>query len=280
MSKHPEKFIKDKELIKEISKEKEIKEQKEHKEKEFKEHKDKPEKEHKEKDIKEHKDKPEKEIKEIIKDYKEVKEFKEIEKIQKDKDIEKIQKDKDKDAETQPGGDPIQPLAAIHKFHGKEHIEKTHKDVDKVQKDKDFEFSAQAAAAPPQPAPPMQAAAKFTDKTIEKTLHKDFDKVFIKDKEFKHEKLEKIEWKELVKEIKEWDVAGPVHVGPGDPVEQRIAVLEATVAQLMHFIPQELRPDLSAGALAAEKHSQGGKAATGTPDKSAKEANQADKEKK
>ena len=38
----------------------------------------------------------------------------------------------------------------------------------------------------------------------------------------------------------------------GDPYAQRIAALEATVAQLVHFIPAELRPDLTQGALKQE----------------------------
>jgi hypothetical protein len=249
MSKHPEKFIKDKELFKELSKEKEIKESKEHKEKEFKEHKDKPEKEHKEKDIKEHKDKPEKEVKEIIKDYKEVKE------------IEKIQKDKDKDAEThQPTGDPVEAFS-LHKFHGKEHPEKVQKDVDKIHKDKDFESVV--------PVGIEQAGVQQAHYKVVEKFHKDFEKLY-RDKAYKIEK----------NEIKEWDVAGPAHVGPGDPVEQRIAVLEATIAQLMHFIPQELRPDLSAGALAVEKRAQGGKTASGTAAKAAKKASKSAKEKK
>lgn len=241
MSKHPEKFIKDKELIKELSKEKEIKEGKEHKEKEFKEHKDKPEKEHKEKDIKEHKDKPEKEIKEIIKDYKEVKEFKEIE---------KIQKDKDKDAETQqPTGDPVEAFS-LHKFHGKEHPEKVQKDVDKIHKDKEFETAIHAVSAQP------VISKNHKDVLQEKHLFKEVKE--IKD----------------VKDTREW--FGPAQVGPGDPVEQRLAVLESAFAQLMHFIPQELRPDLSTGALAQEKRTQGAKSPS---DKAAKDTAPADKDK-
>jgi hypothetical protein len=254
MSKHPEKFIKDKELFKELSKEKEIKESKEHKEKEFKEHKDKPEKEHKEKDIKEHKDKPEKEIKEIIKDYKEVKE---IEKIQKDKDIEKIQKDKDKDAETQqPTGDPVEAFS-LHKFHGKEHIEKVQKDVDKIHKDKEFEAAAQLVS--------MQPNLQKLNKEIFKEIHKDI----VQEKHFSKEIKD-------IKDVKDVEVVGPAKVGPGDPVEQRLAVLESALAQLIHFIPAELRPDLSTGALAEEKRAQGAKTAA---DKPAKDTSAADKDK-
>jgi hypothetical protein len=245
MSKHPEKFIKDKELFKELSKEKEIKESKEHKEKEFKEHKDKPEKEHKEKDTKEHKDKPEKEVKEIIKDYKEVKE------------IEKIQKDKDKDAEThQPTGDPVEAFS-LHKFHGKEHPEKVQKDVDKIHKDKEFETTAHLVS--------LQSGLQKLNKEIYKEHHKEI----LQEKHFSKEIKD-------IKDMKDVEVVGPAHVGPGDPVEQRLAVLESALAQLIHFIPQELRPDLSTGALAEEKRAQAAKTAS---DKPAKDTSAADKDK-
>ena len=259
MAKHPDKFMKEKEFHKEIIKDKLEKEHKEHKEKP--EIKEKPEKELKD-FIKEHKDKPEKEIKEISKDKpeKEIKEIsKEITKEDKDikevkevKEVEKPIKEKDKDAEFPGGGgDPVFQPQAASQFKFKDHLEKIH--VDKVHKDKDHEFPAQAAAQPQ-----AAAQAKLTDKVIEKT-HKDIEKI-IKDKDFKAEKHEKFEIKEW-KDIKEWDVAGPGHVGPGDPVEQRVAALEATLTQLLHFIPQELRPDLSTGALSAEKRAQTGTAA-------------------
>ena len=35
-------------------------------------------------------------------------------------------------------------------------------------------------------------------------------------------------------------------------MEQRLAALEAAVTQLLHFIPENLRPDLSQGALKQE----------------------------
>jgi len=268
---------KEKEIIKEIHKEKS---EKEHKEFIKDLIKDKPEKEHKDKD-KEHKefkekelvkDKPEKEHKDKDKDKdKDIEKIqkdkdKDIEKVQKDKDVEKVQKDKDKDAEVQPGGggDPA-AAHALFKFQGKEHIEKTHKDVEKVQKDKDIETAAQPVGA-------AQAAHKIAEKFAEK--------VFVEKthKEFKFEKLEKFEKHEKF-EIKEWDVAGPVKVGPGDPVEQRMAALEATVAQLMHFIPAEMRPNLSTGALAQEEGTKGAQGSKSAP--AAEKADpQADKGKK
>ena len=61
-------------------------------------------------------------------------------------------------------------------------------------------------------------------------------------------------------------------MGPGDPVEQRLAALEAAVAQLVHFIPADLRPDLSTGALAQEPKAQSGKAAPGAAAQSKKQA--------
>ena len=76
-----------------------------------------------------------------------------------------------------------------------------------------------------------------------------------KEKFEKSEKHEKHEIKELEKvqfDFKDFVEAG-IPVQQGDPaVAQRLASLEAAVAQLMHFIPQNLRPDLSQGALKQE----------------------------
>jgi hypothetical protein len=42
-------------------------------------------------------------------------------------------------------------------------------------------------------------------------------------------------------------------MGGADPaIAQRLAALEATMAQLLHFIPANMRPDLATGALAQE----------------------------
>jgi hypothetical protein len=104
-------------------------------------------------------------------------------------------------------------------------------------------------------ATPAHAAGitKFAEKPLTDTkfAHKEFIKIEIK--EFKHEKHEKVE----IKEKFEWEKfeyegwRGGPGGGPG-PVEQRLAALEATLAQLSHFIPKELRPDLSQGALRQE----------------------------
>ena len=81
-----------------------------------------------------------------------------------------------------------------------------------------------------------------------------FEKFEIKEHklEIKDHKLEKFEIKEHKPEKLEFEVVGPGPVGPGDPIEQRIANLEATMTQLLHFIPENLRPDLSQGALKQE----------------------------
>jgi hypothetical protein len=79
-----------------------------------------------------------------------------------------------------------------------------------------------------------------------------FEKEHFKDK---HEKLE----------FEGYHFGPQFPVGPG-PVEQRIAALEGTMAQLLHFIPKELRPDLSQGALRQEPDAPGEPAAkTGEP---------------
>lgn len=67
---------------------------------------------------------------------------------------------------------------------------------------------------------------------------------------------------------------GPV--GPG-PVEDRLSALEATVAQLMHFIPENLRPDLSKGALRQEPDT--GKSDAATPPAAETDASKGEKKK-
>jgi len=46
--------------------------------------------------------------------------------------------------------------------------------------------------------------------------------------------------------------SGPVAYPTGNPIVDRLTALEATVAQLLHFIPESLRPDLTQGALRQE----------------------------
>lgn len=90
-------------------------------------------------------------------------------------------------------------------------------------------------------------------------------------KDAKHEKVEKPESKELSKlehaekpQGKEKDgkeIAEGPGTNPGDPVEQRLAALEQSVASLQHFITASQRPDLSRGALSAESRGPSGKRA-------------------
>ncbi len=102
---------------------------------------------------------------------------------------------------------------------------------------------------------------EFVKEKEGKELVKDKDTKELKDKEFKEGKDTK-EFKEG-KEIKEKDkdlvegklsdgVIGirPTDAGAGDGgTQQRLAALEQTVQQLVHFIGTELRPDLSRSAL-------------------------------
>ena len=101
---------------------------------------------------------------------------------------------------------------------------------------------------------------KEKDKEKDKELFKDF----LKDKEKEQKEKEKEqtkdvkefkdtkekESKELIKEFKEREGKGlEGGVGPQANVEDRIAALEQTVQQLVHFIGKELRPDLTRSAL-------------------------------
>lgn len=81
-----------------------------------------------------------------------------------------------------------------------------------------------------------------------------------KEKEFKEVKERKEIKEKDLKEIKEKDKDAEgklIESGPGQAaapatLEDRVAALEATLSEIAHFIPAELRPDLSASALAAE----------------------------
>ena len=94
--------------------------------------------------------------------------------------------------------------------------------------------------------------------------HKELVKERIKDTKELKEGIKEL--KEGVKEFKEFK---EVHEGPGDrvliqtpaagggaDVEDRVAALEANVAELTHFIVSALRPDLAASALSAEEDYQ------------------------
>jgi hypothetical protein len=106
---------------------------------------------------------------------------------------------------------------------------------------------------------------KFTN--LEKPSKEKPEKAEIKEhkeflKEIKLEKFEKLEYEHLIG-------YGPGYGPPGGPVEQRVAALEAVVTQLLHFIPEHLRPDLSQGALKQEpdaaKQGAAGTARTAEP---------------
>lgn len=134
------------------------------------------------------------------------------------------------------------------------------------------------------PAFAPAAGAASTGVTAAKIIEKPF-KEFVKEKPEKFEKLEKLEkhekfekheklekdkhekleFKEHVKSefekpIQEVDPKGiaenlpgtPGQIGPDPTLNQRLANLEAAVSQLTHFIPKNLRPDLSQGALSQE----------------------------
>ena len=72
--------------------------------------------------------------------------------------------------------------------------------------------------------------------------------------ELKEFKVEKLEHEKFITEgggKQIYEV--PVQIGQGgDPLSQRVATLESAMSQLMHFIPENLRPDLSQGALKQE----------------------------
>jgi hypothetical protein len=87
--------------------------------------------------------------------------------------------------------------------------------------------------------------------------HEKLEKNELKEhKDAKHEKIEKLEAKEIAEKPvgKEKDgkeiAEGPQD--PGGPIEQRLAMLERSMASLQHFITSAQRPDLSRGALSAE----------------------------
>ena len=121
--------------------------------------------------------------------------------------------------------------------------------------------------APPAPEAAAASAQKSLEKFIEKPIAEKIQKE--KDKFEKSEKVEKFEIKEfdkIIHDVKylEAPVVGPVGPGPveAQSLEQRLSALEGAMSQLVHFIPENLRPDLSKGALRqepdAEKKEAGG----------------------
>jgi hypothetical protein len=153
------------------------------------------------------------------------------------------------------------------KEHKHELPEKTHKDLEK----------ASAETAPPQTVASLSQPANLAQATF---VPKHVDKLFKFEKFEKFEKHEKFEKNEK-HEFPEFPIGS---FDPGGPVEQRLAALESAMAQLMHFIPESLRPDLSSGALKQEedvKPAQADKgAAPSTPTQPEKPEAPSDKGKK
>jgi hypothetical protein len=164
------------------------------------------------------------------------------------------------------------PDAKAQKDHKDGHKEgKEHKELlpDKTHKDDNHEVFTQAFAAQ-QPQPPQaQAHPKLFEKPLVETkFHKEVKIEKLEFKEYKHEKFEHKEKSEKEKiEFLEVYGGGPPPGGPG-PVEQRLTALETTTAQLLHFINQDSRPDLSQGALRQEPDAAPDDAAKRTDPKS------------
>jgi hypothetical protein len=101
----------------------------------------------------------------------------------------------------------------------------------------------------PLPGDPVETAQALSSAAIAKHPEKFTTEKLVPEKiqKLEHDKFYKLEKHEYYEYV-----AGPVAIDPGGPVEQRLAALEASMAQLVHFIPQEQRPDLSKGALRQE----------------------------
>lgn len=153
-------------------------------------------------------------------------------------------------------------------FGAKEYKEKEKdfkdKDKEKEHKDKEKEHKLEGLEKPPKTEgheiyPQAQVSGAASAGVVDKALH---DKFVAYEKPLKEGKPEFKEHKDFIKEIKiekfeklEYEHLigfGPGYGPPGGPVEQRLAALEAAVTQLLHFIPENLRPDLSRGALKQE----------------------------
>jgi hypothetical protein len=204
-------------------------------------------------------------VKEVDKE-KELLKHEKPEKTEKSEKLEKEHKDQKDNPDTKQqkdGKDQKDAPDTKHK-HEKEKQEKEHKPekehklenkealIEKVHKDYETQY-VQAS----QPEAAAAGIQKFTDKAViadklphpETKLHKE---IKLEIKEHKFEKFEIKEHKLEIKEIK-WEYEGYGGINdPGGPVEQRVAALEAAVTKLLHFIPENLRPDLTQGALKQE----------------------------
>lgn len=127
--------------------------------------------------------------------------------------------------------------------------------------------------SPQQDAPGRPATQRIGNRPNLRQLIGRYTKSVLKDfkdgkNEIKEIKEGKVEIKERIKDFKEIGreknlidikLQDNLQVNPitgvqpgGNPLEERLALLESQVAQLTHFIAPELRPDLSTGALASE----------------------------
>ncbi len=96
--------------------------------------------------------------------------------------------------------------------------------------------------------------APAVPKKIEFKEHKEVKVEKNEIKEYKAEKTEPWEHKQYKPEfdIKELVAELPWWVHPGDPIEQHLVQIEASLEKLTHFIGAEMRPDLGRGALGQE----------------------------
>src|SRR5689334_21184556 len=229
--------------IKELAKEKEIP-----KEKELQKEKDdlksgKPEKDKHEKE-KHEKEKHEKETKEG-KDVKDKQEKEKHEKEKHEKEAHKPEKHETKNEKIEfkePKGEKIE----IKETAKPEKLElEKQTDVQPVPGGGDPSAMAAASlSSAVSPAPTAQLPKLF------KEFFKEFQKEFIK--EWKEHKPEKLEFEVFVPVGPPIPDLGPVFSG-GGVIEARMASLEAAMAQLMHFIPESMRPNLTKGALKNEE---------------------------
>jgi len=199
------------------------------------------------------------------KDHKEHKDKQEKEKHEKEK------QEKDGKNEAKDHADKLKHEKEVKDHKGILPKELSAKEVKDFSLEKQLETKPAENEAGMSPATAPEAAAASAHKSLEKFIEKPItDKVQKeKDKFEKSEKFEKFEVKEFDKVIYdvkylEVPVIGPVGPGPveGQALEERLSALESAVSQLVHFIPENLRPDLSKGALHqepdAEKKEAGG----------------------
>ena len=198
-------------------------------------------------------------IEEIImsdKPYTEVEKFKEVAKekeIQKEKDKEhgKPEKDVKDQKEHKDNKDHKEQKEQKDGKDNKDHKDQKDKDKDKDGKDnKDQKDHKDGKNETKEKQEKEKHEKEIKDHKDHKEVAKEKEP---KEKELKdHKELEQVKQKE--EELTNKYFAEYTTVAPVDPaMAQRLAALEATVAQLLHFIPSALRPDLAAGALAQEE---------------------------